>query len=57
MNLLIEVLIAVVAGLHIYSILEMFLWQTPKGFMHWNTPEIASQTAVLAKNQDFITVF
>lgn len=59
MNLLIEALVAIVALLHLYFLLlEMFLWQTPKGLRVFGmTPEIASQTAVLAKNQGLYNGF
>jgi len=53
LNTVAEVLVAVVAALHLYFlILEMFLWQTPFGRKVFGmTKEAAAQTAVLARNQ------
>lgn len=52
-------LVALVAALHVYFlILEMFLWQTPRGLKTFgNTPEKARLTAVLAANQGLYNGF
>ena len=52
-------LVALVAVLHVYFlVLEMFLWQKPLGLKTFrNTPERASDTAVLAANQGLYNGF
>jgi putative membrane protein len=52
-------LVALVALLHLYFlVLEMFLWQTPRGLKTFRmTPERAEITAVLAKNQGLYNGF
>ena len=59
MSLLINVLVAVVAFLHIYFlVLEMFLWDKPFGLKTFgNTPEKASASKVLAMNQGLYNGF
>ena len=54
-----SVLIGLVALLHIYFlVLEMFLWDTPKGHKVFNnTPEFAAQSKVLAANQGLYNGF
>jgi putative membrane protein len=52
-------LIAIVALLHVYFlVLEMFLWDKPKGLKTFgNTPEKAAITKVLAANQGLYNGF
>ena len=59
MTMIGNVLVALVAALHLYFlILEMFLWQTPRGLRTFgNTPERAKATAVLAANQGLYNGF
>ncbi len=54
-----NLLVAAVAALHVYFlILEMFLWQTPRGLKTFgNTPDKAALTAVLAANQGLYNGF
>jgi putative membrane protein len=54
-----NLLVALVAALHVYFlILEMFLWQKPRGLKTFgNTPEKAQATAVLAANQGLYNGF
>ena len=54
-----KVLVSIVALMHIwFLILEMFLWQHSIGLKTFgNTPELASQTAVLAANQGLYNGF
>lgn len=54
-----SVLIALVAALHVYFlILEMFLWDTPKGMKAFNlTPEKAAITKTMAANQGLYNGF
>ncbi len=48
-----NVVVLLVALIHVYIlVLEMFLWDKPKGMKAFNlTPEFAAQTKVLAANQ------
>ena len=59
MTMLGNVLVTLVAALHVYFlVLEMFLWQTPRGLATFrNTPEKAELTAVLAANQGLYNGF
>jgi putative membrane protein len=59
MTLIGNILTALVAALHIYFlVLEMFLWQTPRGLKTFgNTPDKAALTAVLAANQGLYNGF
>ena len=59
MRQLANVLVAVVAALHVYFlVLEMFLWRTPYGLRTFGmTPDQAAQTAVLAANQGLYNGF
>lgn len=59
MNLIANVLVALVAALHAYFlILEMFLWDKPLGMKTFrNTPEKAKITKVLAANQGLYNGF
>ena len=59
MPLLAQILIAVVALLHLYFlVLEMFLWTRPLGLKTFrNTPEKAEATRVLAANQGLYNGF
>jgi len=59
MQLLAQILIAVVALLHVYFlVLEMFLWTKPLGLKTFrNTPEKAEITRVLAANQGLYNGF
>ena len=54
-----EVLIGVVAALHVYFlVLEMFLWRTPFGLRTFRmTKEAADSSAVLAGNQGLYNGF
>lgn len=54
-----NLLTALVALLHVYFlVLEMFLWQKPRGLKTFNnTPEKAEITAVLAANQGLYNGF
>jgi putative membrane protein len=59
MHTAINVAIVVVALLHLYFlVLEMFLWTKPLGMRTFRlTPELAQQTAGLAKNQGLYNGF
>jgi putative membrane protein len=59
MILIANILVAVVAALHLYFlILEMFLWTKPLGLKTFrNTPEKAAASAVLAANQGLYNGF
>ena len=59
MNLIANVLVALVAALHVFFlILEMFLWDKPQGLKVFrNTPEKAEITKVLAANQGLYNGF
>ena len=52
MALIANVVVALVALLHLYIlVLEMFLWDTPRGRRAFNlTPELAAATRALAAN-------
>lgn len=54
-----KILILVIACLHIYIlVLEMFLWQTPKGMRAFgNTPDKAKITKSLAQNMGLYNGF
>lgn len=59
MRLVATVVIALVAGLHLYFlVLEMFLWRTPFGRRTFGTTaEAAESSAVLAANQGLYNGF
>jgi putative membrane protein len=59
MEVIAGILVALVAAVHCYIVvLEMFLWQTPRGQKAFGlTPEFAEQTAVLAGNQGLYNGF
>jgi putative membrane protein len=59
MILIANILVAVVAALHLYFlILEMFLWTKPLGLKTFrNSPENAAASAVLAANQGLYNGF
>ena len=59
MSIAADVLIGVVAALHLYFlVLEMFLWTKPLGLKTFgNTPEFAEQSKVLAANQGLYNGF
>jgi len=59
MRLIAELLVALVALLHVYIlVLEMFLWDTPYGRRVFRlTPESAAATKVLAANQGLYNGF
>ena len=59
MNALTNVLVGLVAALHVYFlILEMFLWDTPYGRKAFGlTPEFASASKALAANQGLYNGF
>ena len=59
MNLAAQIVVALIGVLHVYIlVLEMFLWDTPKGRKAFNlTPEFASATKVLAANQGLYNGF
>ncbi|HJP79058.1 MAG TPA: DUF1304 domain-containing protein [Pseudonocardiaceae bacterium] len=59
MQVVAEVLVGVVAAIHIYIvILEMFLWTKPRGQKAFGlTAEFAEQTAALAANQGLYNGF
>lgn len=54
-----DLVVLLIAVLHIYIlVLEMFLWDTPKGMKAFGlTPEQAAQTKVLAANQGLYNGF
>jgi putative membrane protein len=57
--LIASVLVGLVALIHVYIlVLEMFLWDTPKGRKVFNnTPEYSAQSKVLAANQGLYNGF
>lgn len=57
--LIASVLIGLVAVIHVYIlVLEMFLWDTPKGRkVFGTTPEFATESKVLAANQGLYNGF
>jgi putative membrane protein len=59
MSAIADVLVALVAALHVYFlILEMFLWTKPLGLKTFrNSPEKAADSAVLAANQGLYNGF
>jgi putative membrane protein len=59
MNAIANILVALVAALHVYFLaLEMFLWTKPLGLKTFrNTPEKAADSAVLAANQGLYNGF
>lgn len=59
MNHVATAIIALLALIHIYIlVLEMFLWDTPKGRKAFNlTPEFSAATKVLAANQGLYNGF
>jgi putative membrane protein len=59
MNAIANILVALVAALHVYFlILEMFLWTRPLGLRIFrNTAEKAADSAVLAANQGLYNGF
>ena len=59
MSTVADVLVLVVAALHAYFlVLEMFLWQTPRGMRTFGTdPEFAARSATLAANQGLYNGF
>ena len=59
MNVVANVLVGIVAALHLYFlVLEMFLWTKPLGIRTFgNTRELAEQTKVLAANQGLYNGF
>jgi putative membrane protein len=59
MNWIANLLVALVAALHVYFlVLEMFLWTKPLGLKTFNnTPEKAQESAVLAANQGLYNGF
>ena len=54
-----NIVVGFIGLLHVYIlVLEMFLWETPKGLKAFgNTPEKAAQTKVLAANQGLYNGF
>ena len=58
-EILANVVVAAIAGLHIYIlVLEMFLWTTPRGMRAFGTePTFARASASLAKNQGLYNGF
>src|SRR5580692_7388437 len=59
MNFIANILVAIVAALHVYFlVLEMFLWTKPLGLKTFrNSIEKATDTAVLAANQGLYNGF
>ena len=59
MNAIANLLVALVAALHVYFlVLEMFLWTKPLGLKTFrNTPQKANDSAVLAANQGLYNGF
>lgn len=59
MSIIANVLVAAIALLHIYIlVLEMFLWNTPRGRKSFGTtPEFAAATKSLAANQGLYNGF
>ncbi len=54
-----EILVLIVAAIHAYIlVLEMFLWQTPRGMRSFGTdPAFAARSATLAANQGLYNGF
>ena len=54
-----NIVVALIALLHVYIlVLEMFLWDTPKGHKAFGlTPQLAKDTKVLAANQGLYNGF
>ncbi len=59
MTLLANVVVALIAALHVYIlVLEMFLWEKPAGLRAFGlTPEMAKATKVLGANQGLYNGF
>jgi putative membrane protein len=59
MTLIAQILVGIVAALHLgFLILEMFLWNTPRGRATFGTTrEFAAESAVLAANQGLYNGF
>jgi putative membrane protein len=59
MSLAAQIVVALVAVLHVYIlVLEMFLWDTPRGRKAFGlTPEFAAASKVLAANQGLYNGF
>lgn len=59
MTLLAQILVGIVAALHIgFLLLEMFLWNTPRGRASFGTSrEFAAESATLAANQGLYNGF
>jgi putative membrane protein len=59
MNVMANIVVALVAALHLYFlVLEMFLWTKPLGLKTFrNSPEKAADSAVLAANQGLYNGF
>lgn len=59
MDVVAGVVVAVVAALHLFFlVLEMFLWDTPRGHAAFGLePEFAAQTTTLAANQGLYNGF
>jgi putative membrane protein len=59
MTLLAQILVGIVAALHLgFMILEMFLWNTPRGRASFGTTrEFAAESAALAANQGLYNGF
>jgi putative membrane protein len=59
MNALANILVSIVAALHVYFLaLEMFFWTRPLGLKTFrNSPEKAADSAVLAANQGLYNGF
>jgi putative membrane protein len=59
MNAIANILVALVAALHVYFlVLEMFLWTRPLGLKTFrNSPEKAADSAIMAANQGLYNGF
>ncbi len=59
MALMAQIVIALIGALHVYIlVLEMFLWDTPRGRKAFNlTPEFSAATKALAANQGLYNGF
>ena len=59
MLMIANIVIALIAVIHVYIlVLEMFLWDTPKGHKAFGlTPQLAKDTKVLAANQGLYNGF
>src|SRR5476649_468241 len=59
MTVLAQILVGIVAALHLgFLVLEMFLWNTPRGRASFGTtPEFAAESAALAANQGLYNGF